>query len=229
MPSVDLRRALIVLLLALGATATSAWVKPTIKLAESRQHVSLAVGIPEAFGGWSVAKGERIVLPAADVQAHLATIYTEVLSRSYVDGEGYRIMLSVAYGGGESDGLNVHRPELCYPAQGFAVSRVVSESVPIGAMSLPVQRLTAESGPRNEPITYWVVNGDTAVGDRLSARLVQMRYAMRRTIPDGMIVRVSSIDPDPAHAYAKQARFAQDMVAAVTPEFRTRLGLGTGD
>ena len=42
-------------------------------------------------------------------------------------------------------------------------------------------------------------------------------------IADGMLMRVSTIDPDSAKAYAVQAGFVRDMHDAVKPEWRSHL------
>jgi len=46
----------------------------------------------------------------------LDKLYSETLSRTYVNANGYRIMLSLAYGSDQRDSLQVHKPEVCYPA-----------------------------------------------------------------------------------------------------------------
>ena len=38
-----------------------------------------------------------------------------------------------------------------------------------------------------------------------------------------MLVRVSSIDADPQHAFAMQDQFAREMVQALDPAFRVRI------
>jgi hypothetical protein len=45
---------------------------------------------------------------------------------------------------------------------------------------------------------------------------------------DGMLVRVSSIDPDPARAYALQSQFADALAQAMQPAARVKVfGNGT--
>ena len=69
---------------------------------------------------------------------------------------GKAIMLSLAYGEEQSKQSQVHLPEVCYPAQGSASStaRRRTSETPVGA--IPVKRLEARLGNRNEPITYWI-------------------------------------------------------------------------
>ena len=60
---------------------------------------NLETMFPKAFGDWRVDTSMPVILPSPDVQALLDKIYNQVLSRSYVNAKGERIMLSVAYGG----------------------------------------------------------------------------------------------------------------------------------
>ena len=70
-------------------------------------------------------------------------------------------MLSIAYGGDQSDTMAVHKPEVCYPAQGFQILKNATASFSTGDGNIPVKRLVATQGPRIEPITYWTTVGDT--------------------------------------------------------------------
>jgi hypothetical protein len=46
---------------------------------------------------------------------------------------------------------------------------------------------------------------------------------LKGLIPDGMLVRVSSIDSNRARGYEQQASFLEDLVAAVPPAGRDRI------
>jgi hypothetical protein len=51
----------------------------------------------------------------------------------------------------------------------------------------------------------------------------EMRYSFRGVIPDGMLVRVSSISRDPEQAYRDHEAFIQAMLGALNPQARKRL------
>ena len=132
-------------------------------------------------------------------------------------------MLSVAYGGEQSAGLQLHRPEVCYQSGGFEVRDTHAAVMPLDALQLPVTRLRAELPGRPEPITYWTLLGGMVVADASSFRLRRLSFAARREVVDGMLVRVSSIDPDAARAYALHQAFALDMVRAMAPADRAKV------
>jgi EpsI family protein len=86
-----------------------------------------------------------------------------------------------------------------------------------------VKRLVMRQNARNEPITYWVTVGDKAVMSGLGQKYQRFIYGLTGKIPDGMLVRVSTIQPDENNAYQVQARFVNQMLDALSPKDRTRL------
>lgn len=199
---------------------------PTVKDADLRGKINLEAMIPSAFGDWQIDKSIVPLQVDPRTQANLDKIYNQTLARTYINSLGGRIMLSVAYGGDQSDSLSAHKPEVCYLAQGFEVTQNVSGELFTQYGTLPVRRLLAIQGRRNEPITYWTTVGDKAVLPGLEQKLQQMRYGFTGSVPDGMLVRVSSIGPDNVEAYQRQALFIQDMLSAINIKERIRL-IGT--
>jgi EpsI family protein len=132
-------------------------------------------------------------------------------------------MLSVAYGGDQSDNLAVHKPEVCYYAQGFEIMKNFSDELLTQYGTLPIKRLIAVKGNRSEPITYWVTIGNKAVFPGIEEKLQQLRYGLTGSVPDGMLVRVSTIDTDKEKAYQLQTHFIQDMLSAIDIRSRARL------
>lgn len=214
------RKALVVLGGMAGSAGLAAWARPTILDSDSRPGFKLESIIPEAFGQWQLDRHVPVVVPPPDQQALLNKIYNQTLARTYVNPRGYRVMLSLAYGGDQSDGLTVHIPEVCYVGQGFRLEGSRDERLAIGGLDIPVRRLLTTMGPRVEPITYWVTTGDEATITIWRRRLVSIRYGLRRRIPDGLLVRVSSIDRDNRQAHAMHDAFLKDMVAAMPPRDR---------
>jgi len=133
------------------------------------------------------------------------------------------MMLVVAYGGDQSDALKAHRQEVCYTAQGFRVSDIQQARLEAGGLKIPVTRMHAVLGDRSEPVTYWFTMGDRVVRGRLERLEMQLASGMKGVVPDGMLVRVSSISPDPAAAYAQQQRFIAQLLDAVPAVSATRL------
>lgn len=208
-------RAFVALLVMMAAfVGAHAW-KPTRHMSDMRPPVDLEAMFPKSFDDWTMDTRVPVQLIAPDVAAVLNRTYNQTLSRTYVNRNGDRIMLSVAYGGDQSDGTRAHRPEVCYPAQGFQM--LSSEMQELNAPPSPhrVRRLVAKLGGRVEPITYWVVVGDRVALSGTEQKLQQLSYSVKGVIPDGMLVRVSSIDRDSARAFKIQDTFIASLAKAV--------------
>ncbi len=206
-----------------GAAAMAEWARPTIKVSDAYKDFQLERLFPKAFADWIVDESLPVVVPPPDQQAMLDKIYNQTLARTYVNAGGQRIMLSVAYGGDQSDGLSVHVPDVCYVGQGFKLVSSFEDRLKIPGGSIPVRHLMMTMGPRREPVTYWVLMGDQATVSNTQRRLVSIRYGLKRLIPEGMLVRVSSINPDMGQALAQHKRFINDLVAAVPASQRIRV------
>ena len=218
------RRAIVVAACMMSGLVVAEWVRPTRKLADKFGAVSLEDWFPKQFGDWRIDDSIPVLLPSPDVQAKLDAIYNQVLSRTYVNSTGDRVMLSIAYGGDQSDGTRAHRPEVCYPAQGFQIlsSQPASLAVLDGSV-LPVRRLVARLGARYEPITYWIVTGERVVTSGIEQKLAQMSYGFRGIVPDGVLFRVSSIDKDYTHAFELQQQFITDLARVLDAPVRPRV------
>ncbi len=197
--------------------------KPTTRLVEGRPEINLETLIPKQIGDWKIDQ-TIVMLISPDQQAALEEVYSQTLTRTYINTAGKRIMLSLAYGGSHGEGMQLHRPENCYPSQGFhLVTDTQTVILPTQYGELPIKRLVAAQGPRNEPITYWAVVGDqhTQFGWRM--KVAQMRYTLTGSIPDGMLVRVSSIDRDATGAYEIQTDFIRTLLASMNDSEREHI------
>ena len=218
------RRKALVALGLMGAAAAGAVVwKPTRYLTDQVGRIDLESVFPKQFGDWRVDERMLVQLVSPDLQARLNELYSQTITRTYINGQGQRIMLSVAYGGDQSDGTRAHLPEVCYPAQGFAIGEKSIGTVPMSGHDLRVQRMVARLGGRVEPITYWLIVGDRVAVSGTEMKLAQLRYSSLGVIPDGMLVRVSSIDNNPAAAYALHASFVGALTAAIPPNSLSRV------
>ena len=208
-------KAIIMLLLCLAAYAgAQAW-RPTARLADTRPKVDLETMFPKAFGDWREDDRMPVQLVAPDTQAMLNKLYNQTLSRTYINPQGDRIMLSVAYGGDQSDATRAHRPEVCYPAQGFQLNERQDGTIALADRSLRVRRLVTQLGGRVEPLTYWITVGERITISGTEQKLAQLSYSTRGVVPDGMLVRVSSIDRDSSKAFSVQQGFIAALAQAI--------------
>lgn len=216
-------RNFVLMALMVAAAVVAPQLRATTSLADQRPPIDLENMVPRQFGEWREQTGLAMQLVDPEMQASLDRIYNKTLSRTYVNSEGYRIMLSIAYGRDQRDALQAHKPEVCYPAQGFQLKTKGHLILQLPHRAIAATRLTTQLGGRNEPITYWIVLGDSITRGGVDKKIKEMRYSLlHRTIPDGMLVRISSIDQDTARAFAAQEKFASAMVGAISKSQQPR-------
>jgi len=205
------------------AMAGTALATPLLTPVAVSRPIDLDGILPERFGAWHVDPQEAPLAPTPDAQAKLDLLYGQVASRTYVNDAGERMMLVVAYGGDQSDALKAHRQEVCYSAQGFSVASLGHARLEAAGRSIPVTRFVAVRGARSEPVTYWFTMGDRVVLGRLERLRVQLLAGFQGQVPDGMLVRVSSLSHDAPEAFAAQRGFVAALLAAMPESARVRL------
>lgn len=223
MTRISLLLAALMAMAAVGGIAA----RPSTKAADRGQSISLEEVVPKSFGDWTELpdQGAQVVNP--QTKELLDKLYSQILTRTYVNKDGYRIMLSMAYGDDQRGGLQAHKPEVCYPAQGFTLHQNDLGELPTQFGNIEVRRLRTSLGSRAEPVTYWFTVGDRVIKNKLEKRFEEIRLGLTGQIPDGLLFRVSSIDNDTKRGFIMQQRFAADLLAKVPPATRKRLsGLG---
>lgn len=212
-----------------GTSALTGALTPKQKVAAFQDSFNLDDLIPKRFGNWTVDNSVAPLTPDETQKELIASLYDQTLARTYVNDAGQRVMLSIAYGGDQSKQLQLHLPEVCYVAQGFDLVEDHAGELPTAYGAVPVKRLVMRQNARNEPITYWVTVGDKAVMSGLGQKYQRFLYNLTGKIPDGMLVRVSTVEADEKHAYQVQERFVNQMLDALSPKGRGRLlGAATG-
>lgn len=206
-----------------SASVVGVAVQPPAKAAPTGPRYVLDTTIPRAFGDWRELPMQGVLLVNPQTQAMLDQIYSQLLTRTYVNGQGYRIMLSLAYGDDQRGSLQAHKPEVCYPAQGFALHSSVQSKIGTPYGDIPTRQLSTSLGPRKEPVTYWFTMGSTSVQSKWQQRLVELRFSLTGQVPDGLLFRVSSIDDNPARAFQQHEAFANALLSAVPANDRSRL------
>lgn len=206
-----------------GASWFGGWAQPTVRMADVQKREPLATVFPKQMGDWQIDElSINIELPP-DVAAQVAAIYTEVADKVYINSKGDRIMVTIAYGRDQSDGFKVHRPEVCYAAQGFHVDATQDSVIKFDDHTIDVKRVMTHLGERHEPVTYWMVIGDDVVNSPSRHKMMQVRHALDGLIADGLLVRVSSISRDPEAAYVVQDAFVREWKSRVPASQRARL------
>lgn len=172
--------------------------------------------VPMAIGPWQFADSAGIVDAREDAPVDG---YDQVLTRRYIAPDLPDIMLLIAYGSAQGGGLQLHRPETCYPGQGFSLSDFVQVQLQPGkGQSVAGRAFTATRDDRIERLAYWTRVADSFPGNTMQEYRAIFASLLAGTVPDGVLVRVSTITSDPAGADQALQRFQtlliRDAVAA---------------
>ena len=208
-------------LLAWGMTPTKYWSQHTATV----KYNSL---FTPSFGGWVLAPEQSTAVVNPQQQETLDAIYDEIVSKVYIDrATGRRVMISLAYGNNQSRATQVHKPEVCYPAQGFDLLSMKKGTLAMAdQQALPVMRIVAQMGRRVEPLTYWIRAGDRVVRGAIEQNIARVSLGLRGYIPDGLLFRISEINADATASFALQDRFVREFLAQLSPAARESL-IGT--
>jgi EpsI family protein len=197
-----------------------------------RQRVSLlgsgalAPLLPLAVPGWAGRDVSGLVAAATDGTLE-AKLYNEMVQRLYEDPAGNTIMMMVAHGPTQSNDLQLHRPEVCYPAFGYKVFDSRPRPLPLarGAI-LPGRSMVAEQGGRRETVLYWTRLGEFLPVNGSEQRLDRVRLALQGQIGDGVLARFSMVEEDSAVALSHMSSFVAALIAATSANGRRAL-IGT--
>ena len=167
--------------------------------------------IPRQLDSWSVSDKVSIVLPAP-TGGVASKIYDQTLARGYVNKDGKLIMLVIAYGSHQSDSLQLHLPQKCYAAIGYIVSQPMPIHIAMIQKSFPAIRLETSRDERFEPVTYWTRVGDDIPSGTWARQVTKLRYGLSGKIPDGVLVRISSIGANSKDEFALQNSFITSLL-----------------
>jgi EpsI family protein len=194
---------------------------PRNLMARTHDVFDIEKNIPRAFGEWKPLTGLNAIAPPPPNELE-REVYSQEVSRNYVDREGHVVMLLIAYGESQSDRLQLHHPEVCYAAQGFRVSGKTTSKFQYSPDAPPfsLTRLVAKREERLEPISYWMRVGYDVSSSNWARQALKLQYGLRGWIPDGALFRVSTIGVPENISFKVQDKFIRDLLSAVTPETR---------
>lgn len=180
---------------------------------------------PSTFGDWRVHPASEIVMPPESDLA--AKLYQHILTRTYVNSTGMAVMFLAAYNSMQLNNVQLHRPEICYYAGGFSIDISKPLELNLGPnLEIPARTVLASMGTRHENILYWTRIGDEFPQSQVLQRVSMTKANIQGYLPDGLLLRMSIINPDNAQSVRQMSGFMQEMLAHSSPEAR-RLLVGT--
>jgi EpsI family protein len=206
-----------------GAAAALA-LKPRNKISLMPPGKKLAEILPRAFGGWTSQDVSDMYAPETE-DSLLARLYGETVGRIYSrQNLATPILMLMAHGDSESNELQLHRPEVCYPAFGFSIVKSATADLKLGdGVTLPGRHLVAQSADQTQAVTYWTRLGEYFPVGVTEQRLDRLNTAVHRYIPDGLLARFSITGSDTETSFSTMDNFIQELVHQVPPTDRVAL------
>jgi EpsI family protein len=210
-------RAVLVAIGLMIASATASQLTPRM-----RQHGSvapLATLVPRRFAGWhEIPLAADAIDPRVQLRGETdrESPYDDVLMRGYANARGDIVVLALAYGSHQRQEVKIHRPEICYTAQGFEVlGRTPVDLALTGVSAQPARgaRMLVRGAERVETVSYWIRIGDIYSRDAWKTRSHIFTEGLNGRVVDGMLVRVSQIVPDTASATPQRFALQEDFLA----------------
>ncbi len=179
---------------------------------------------PRSFGNWHTLPTSELVMPPESELAN--KLYQHILTRTFVDSNGVAVMFLAAYNSMQLNNVQLHRPEICYYAGGFSIDESKPYQIASQAGMLPARMVVASLGSRKENILYWTRIGEDFPQSWVGQRIAMTKANLEGFMADGLLLRMSSINPDSEQALKDMSRFMTDMMNHVSPAAR-RVLVGT--
>lgn len=178
--------------------------------------------IPTRVGDWQFLTSSGLVMPPPDELSQ--TLYDQVFTRIYTAPGKPSIALLIAYSSVQNGLLQLHRPEICYPAAGFRLSDTVRTPLRLpNGEEIHTRAFTAKSAQRSEYVFYWTRLGEYLPDSWLDQRIAVVKANLKGQIPDGILVRASVLADADARAKDDLRRFMEDLLVDLSPAGRRLL------
>jgi len=197
---------------------------PTKKYSEINP-ITLIEIIPEKFDDWHLDSSISNMIKSPEQDAIINRVYSQVIARTYINKSGSKIMLSIAYTDNQTDnaGKQSHKPEVCYPAQGFNIIDLGTYSLNTKFGNINTKHLVANLHERIEPITYWTMVGNKVVNNDFQTKLAQIGYGFNGFLADGLVFRISNIADNYEYSYDLHKSFITQLINNLSVNDRKRL------
>ncbi len=199
----------------------------TPRLSAISNEPSLEATVPKKFGEWrELANPYAQVSLATGQEAGLNQPYDQTLMRTYVNNRGQQVMLALAWGRYQRQEVKVHRPDLCYVAQGYKIENLTKnefENITSHEGHVSGKHMLASANNVTEAVSYWIRIGGLYSEDAFDTRLHILKEGFRGNIPDGILVRASMRISDPKEAeviWPILDKFLSELTNSLPPETR---------
>lgn len=209
------RRHFVVGAILAGASAGTFAAQPKVRHAPIDKNRFVG-WVPQKVGPWTVISASGVVLPPPDELS--ARLYDNLVTRTFAAADEPPVMLCIAYNYKQDGVLQLHRPEICYPAGGYKLSPTQPVALSLSPdREIAANTFTASGVERTEQVLYWTRLGNAFPRSWLDQRISVMEANLRGIIPDGALMRVSIADNDQARSLEILRRFLATFMEVSPP------------
>ena len=171
---------------AFAAASAIAYARQPVAMPSRMPPGTLESWMPDRVGQWTYVASSGIVLPPQDALSD--RLYDNLVTRVYTAPDESQVMLLIAYSNVQDGLLQIHRPEFCYTAGGFALT-------PTHAVTLTDARgiarganaFVASGAARIEHVLYWTRIGKAFPQSWVQQRMAVVEANLQRQVPDGLV------------------------------------------
>jgi len=184
--------------------------------------------VPKQIGEWKAVESPLVqvgLTTGKDTDTNQP--YDQTVMRTYEDGKGHVIQIALAWGQRQRQEVKIHRPELCYPAQGFAVTALHEATFPAATTAgQPItgkRMVTKDRNDETQLVSYWIRIGHVYSSSAWATRWHILKEGLQGRMTDGILVRASQYignNQDTEPVFQRQEQFMAALVEASPPAAR---------
>jgi EpsI family protein len=174
--------------------------------------------VPAEVGPWHSRKSAELVLPPEDATSEV--LYENLQTRIYEGDRLPSFMALFGYSSVQQNDVQVHRPEVCYPASGFPIIHNTPVELNIGGQRIYARYLVADRKSAHEYILYWIRLGKDFPTNWSQQRLDMAYYNISGVVPDGFLYRSSTIDLPGKDLRGPLEEFSRILCVSANPSFK---------
>ncbi|NGZ88034.1 exosortase C-terminal domain/associated protein EpsI [Duganella aceris] len=228
LPPLPLKACVLAAALLSAAALGAVLAKPVLVSVDNAPDLEATV--PKAFGDWKLVPSLRPpVITSTSDEPNIDQPYDQTVMRSYANSKGEVVMLALAWGRRQQQEVKVHRPDLCYVAQGYKVRSLAPAAFSLTGASgqrASGKHMVAVTDGNVEAVSYWIRIGSMYSENAFETRMHILKEGFQGKIPDGILVRASQSMRDPndvPQAWPVLDRFLVDLAQAVPASTRAML------
>lgn len=185
---------------------------------------SLEEQVPRRFDEWAAQATTTHMIVDPTIEQTIAEAYDATLGRTYINARGGVVELVLAYVRQVTDSHRVHDPEMCYPAQGYAINDARVVTTPVLNQQIPVTQFTTRRGRHEtQRVHYWIVEGPNVAASNLRRKLNRLQLGLSGLTPDGMLVRLTTTNTGAGNADGLLDTFTDTIFREMPPPLTTKL------